>query len=286
MRLPGGAGGTRRPARALPLLVTLICTAALAAAALPSGRVAARLTPRPAAARMAPLRAPSQPGTMPSGRFFAGTPAVGALFLTSGGRLTRHFCTASVVDSPAGDLVITAAHCVSGVPSRRLAFAPGYHDHREPYGVWQVVRVFADQAWTGSRNPDHDVAFLEVRQDGTAAPVQALTGGERLEAAAGAGEWVRVIGYPRSRQRPLTCQGLTSPSVPGQQEFDCAGYTAGTSGGPFLAHFDTLTGEGTVVGVIGGYQQGGDTPAISYSARFGPAVLALYAAAVAASQGG
>jgi hypothetical protein len=34
------------------------------------------------------------------------------------------------------------------------------------------------------------------------------------------------------------------------------------------------------VGVIGGYQQGGDTPSVSYSARFGQPVRGLYDKAV------
>jgi hypothetical protein len=42
------------------------------------------------------------------------------------------------------------------------------------------------------------------------------------------------------------------------------------------------TGQGTVVGVIGGYEEGGDTPAVSYSVAFGPSVSALYQQAVAA----
>jgi hypothetical protein len=35
-----------------------------------------------------------------------------------------------------------------------------------------------------------------------------------------------------------------------------------------------------VIGVIGGYQQGGDTPSVSYSARFGALVADLYKTAV------
>jgi hypothetical protein len=35
-----------------------------------------------------------------------------------------------------------------------------------------------------------------------------------------------------------------------------------------------------VIGVIGGYEQGGDTPSVSYSARFGQAVRNLYNTAV------
>ena len=59
------------------------------------------------------------------GQAFAGTPAVGALFTMSAGQLGQHFCTASVVDSPDGDLAITAAHCVTST-SGTVAFVPGY----------------------------------------------------------------------------------------------------------------------------------------------------------------
>ena len=67
----------------------------------------------------------------------------------------------------------------------------------------------------------------------------------------------------------------------GQLEFDCGAYTDGTSGGPFLADVDPATGQGAVIGVIGGYEQGGDTPEVSYSSVFGANVAALYADAVA-----
>jgi hypothetical protein len=67
----------------------------------------------------------------------------------------------------------------------------------------------------------------------------------------------------------------------GQLEFDCGGYTNGTSGGPFLSEVDPVTGQGLVIGVIGGYQQGGDTPQVSYSAVLGANAAVLYQQAVA-----
>jgi hypothetical protein len=66
-----------------------------------------------------------------------------------------------------------------------------------------------------------------------------------------------------------------------QLEFDCGGYTDGTSGGPFLADVNPQTGQGTVIGVIGGYEQGGLTPQVSYSSRLGANAAALYRLAVA-----
>jgi hypothetical protein len=61
-----------------------------------------------------------------------------------------------------------------------------------------------------------------------------------------------------------------------QLAFDCDGYTGGTSGSPWVTGFDPRTRTGTIVGVIGGYQQGGDTPSVSYSAYFGSGVQQLY----------
>ena len=40
------------------------------------------------------------------------------------------------------------------------------------------------------------------------------------------------------------------------------------------------TGRGSASGVSGGYEEGGDTPSVSYSARFGRAVRDLYDKAV------
>ena len=186
------------------------------------------------------LAAPSR-----DGQAFAGTPAVGALFTASAGQLGRHFCTASVVDSPAGDLLITAAHCVTGTAGT-IDFVPGY------------------------------------RQPGSSVPVEDVTGAERLATGTPASRrLIQVIGYPNATDQPVTCQNWLRQPMAGQLEFDCGGYTNGTSGGPFLSEVDQATGQGLVIGVIGGYQQGGDTPQVSYSPVLGANAAALFKRAVA-----
>jgi V8-like Glu-specific endopeptidase len=215
------------------------------------------------------------------GRPFAGTAAVGVLFTASRGKLKQHFCSASVVDSPAGDLVITAAHCVTGT-SGTVAFVPGYDKGRHPYGVWTVTRIYADRAWRTSANPDDDVAFLRIGQSRSGVPIEDVTGAEQLGIGApSARQLVEVIGYPNSSEQPITCQNRVFRPMRNQLEFDCGGYTNGTSGGPFLTHVSRKTGQGTVIGVIGGYEEGGDKPDVSYSPVFGANVSALYRTAVA-----
>jgi V8-like Glu-specific endopeptidase len=215
-----------------------------------------------------------------NGQDIGGTPAVGALFTVSGGRLGSHFCTASVIDSPNGDLVITAAHCVSGAIAD-VAFVPGYDGGVAPYGVWTVTKVYVDASWSASSDPDDDVAFLRVSQAGSTVPIEDMTGAEQLGTGAPARQFVEVIGYPDATNQAIACRNWTKEPMADQLEFDCGGYTNGTSGGPFLASVNPRTGQGTVIGVIGGYEQGGLTPQVSYSAMFGANVTALYQVAVA-----
>jgi V8-like Glu-specific endopeptidase len=217
-----------------------------------------------------------------NGKPFAGIPAVGALFTLDDGKLGTHFCTASVIQSPHGDLLVTAAHCVTGTTGA-IAFVPGYEDGQQPYGVWPVSRVFTDQAWQASASQDDDVAFLKVSDNDASTSIEDVTGAEELGTGLPPALLTRVIGYPNGAREPVVCQNRTMAFSAKQLEFDCGGYPNGTSGSPFLVRIGQATGEGTVMGVIGGYEQGGDDPAVSYSAVFGPAVRALYDRAVAGS---
>ncbi|HEY2277265.1 MAG TPA: hypothetical protein VGI00_02845 [Streptosporangiaceae bacterium] len=242
------------------------------------------------------------PAVTQQGASFTGTPTTGALFTVSNGTLGYHFCTASVVHSPRGNLLITAAHCVSG-RSGTIAFVPGYHDGKTPYGTWYVSRVFVGQAWSTSGSVDDDVAFLQVKANSVGTEIEDITGANQLGLDQAAGQLTQVIGYPDGSGEPVVCQnqtrafgtsstgagstgaGSTGTASAGatQLEFDCGGYPDGTSGSPFLVQVNQATGEGTVTGVIGGYEQGGDSPSVSYSIAFGSNVGRLYQSATAAS---
>jgi len=189
------------------------------------------------------------------------------------------------VHSPEGDLAVTAAHCVTGITAP-IVFVPGFHDGQAPYGTYEVTHVYTDPAWQAAQDPDDDVAFLRLGPAADGVPVENVTGAERLatgSTATAPRALVQVIGYPEATGRPVWCVNWTRPFSATQMEFDCGGYPGGTSGGPFLTDVDPDSGQGTVIGVIGGYEQGGDTDAVSYSASFGPNVASLYQAAVADS---
>ncbi|GHH28223.1 trypsin-like serine peptidase [Streptomyces lanatus] len=196
---------------------------------------------------------------------------VGALFPDSRRARLRggHFCTASVVHSARHDLIVTAAHCLNG-KSERLVFAPGYRDGVAPYGVWTVGRWFLADGWAKGRDEDSDVAFAVVERKGGKG-VEDAVGGERFVTGTATGATaVTVTGYLNSRERPVSCTNKPRPHTRTQQRLRCPGFGGGTSGSPWV------NGDGQVVGVLGGHDNGGSTADVSYSVVFGAEAGELY----------
>jgi V8-like Glu-specific endopeptidase len=208
---------------------------------------------------------------------------VGALFEHNASG--NHFCTASVVDSPGKDLLITAAHCIYGASGggydSDIVFIPDYRDGQEPYGVWSVARLLVPQQWQQSANPDYDFGFVVLAaRAGT--DIEQILGANQLGTDTQYQYLVHVTGYPNEANAPISCVNWTTEQSSTQLRFECSGYTGGTSGSPWVTHFSTRSRTGTIVGVIGGYEQGGDTASVSYSVRFGAAVQSLYQQAIVA----
>jgi V8-like Glu-specific endopeptidase len=233
-------------------------------------------------------RAAGPPRGTPRAAPFGGVPTVGALFYTTG--TATHFCTASVVDSERANLVMTAAHCVySSGYATNIEFVPGYDDGRKPYGSWVIQAVVVARAWRQWHDPDLDFAFLTVVPPrGSGRPIQRVTGGLRLGINRGYAHPIKVIGYNDSAADPVRCSTSSFEFKAGQMEFYCYGYRDGTSGGPWVIGYQRSKGTGTVFGVIGGYEAGGDHDWASYSAFFGSSALDLFrqAEATAALQTG
>jgi len=232
----------------------------------------------------------------------AAQPPLGPLFLAGLGR--AHNCSASVLASASRDLVITAAHCLSG-SGAGVRFVPGYRDGRAPYGVWTATQAYVDPAWTADQDPRHDVAILKLlrqQRGGRWVGVQDVVGANQLGTAPADGSRVRVPAYPMGLDdAPISCE-TSLYWTGGYASFDCAGYVGGTSGAPFLLPSSpasqtgptsqtgpasrteptsqtgaAVAGSGgeVVVGVIGGLRQGGCSDDTSYSSAFGPEVYQL-----------
>jgi hypothetical protein len=107
-----------------------------------------------------------------------------------------------------------------------------------------------------------------------------VVGADRIGFDPVAGGTIRLTGYPDGAADATTCLGTPTRASAGALRVACTGFSAGTSGSPWLT--GPARGTGTVVGVIGGYQQGGDTPDVSYSSYFGADVRQLYLRASAA----
>ena len=138
--------------------------------------------------------------------------------------------------------------------------------------------------WMNSSDPDFDVAFIVLKpEDGK--NIEDVLGASQLGVDPRYRNLVLVTGYPSSADAPVTCANWTSEQSPSQLRFECPGFAGGTSGSPWVTHFDSRTRTGTIVGVLGGYQQGGDTEAISYSPYLGEEVEQLYRQAVEDEQG-
>lgn len=210
------------------------------------------------------------------------TARVGAIFAHSGAG--DHFCTGSVVQSAGQSIVVTAAHCVHGGKgggyNTDIVFVPGYRDGAEPQGEWPIRSIVVDQRWIDSTDPDLDVAFLVL---GTVdnKTIASVLGGNKLGINLGFGRTVALTGYPSSAGEPIACFNTTTQQSAYQMKISCPSFPGGTSGSPWLTAFNRTTRTGTVIGVIGGYQQGGDTADTSYSIVFGPATQTLYQEAAA-----
>ncbi len=198
-------------------------------------------------------------------------PRVGAVFL-GGGAL--HTCTAGVLHSAAGDLILTAAHCVAdGVDA---TFVAGLNNTAAPDDVWHIDAVYLDPRWVQNQDPLADFAIARVSRD-TGGTVEAQAGGGlQLGSAPKPGTVVTVTGYGmRVAGGPIGCRTATAPTTEGFPTLDCAELVDGLSGAPWIVG-------STVTGLIGGRNGGGCADeSISYSPPFGDAIKRLLARAEA-----
>jgi V8-like Glu-specific endopeptidase len=217
---------------------------------------------------------PPAPAGTPTANSFDGIPTVGPIFR---GTLTgRHSCTGSVLSSPGHDLVLTAAHCVSGTAAGWL-FAPGYDAGATPYGVWTVVHAYVDPSWTANQDPQHDYAILQVahqQQGRRSVGIEDVTGGNRLGLAPRSGEQITDVAYNAGvDDQPIEC-AVPVYYTDGYPSFNCHGYVGGSSGSPWISSIPG-THISFVRGVIGGLHQGGCYEYTSYSSAFSSDVYRL-----------
>ena len=239
-------------------------------------------------AGLVPAAGAAQAAGTPKTTAFDGMPAVGAL-TTDGGSISNHNCSASIVDSPRGNLIMGAAHCMAGKSG--MTFAPGYHDGVTPYGVWKTVGTsFVPDGWPGgdpnTNGSPYDVAFALVETHGGQSVQQATGSALHLKINASLPQDVTVVGYPGAshtsyQKKPYKCDSTASAFKQSWITLQCLDIPGGFSGGPWIAK-----GTMDVIGVIGGYGQNlpASDPA-NYSIRFTDGVKTAYDRAAATDTG-
>ena len=210
-------------------------------------------------------------------------PEIGSL--SDGADPTDHHCSASIVASPKGNVIVTAAHCVAG--KHTVFFTPGYHDGQAPYGTWQSAATYIDPGWDTSHDIDgagspYDYAFV-VLQPRNGKNVAEVTGAAlTLKTDATLPAAMQVVGYPSTgnakyKDKPYLCDSTVEKDGQYWETLQCTGIPGGFSGGPWIV------GGKDLIGVIGGKGQNlPDTDPRNYSVRFDSRVKALYDKAVAA----
>jgi hypothetical protein len=199
---------------------------------------------------------------------------IGALFLGAG---DLHTCTAGVLDSKDGDLILTAAHCVAG--GIDTTFVADFKDAADPADIWRVDSIYLDPRWVTNQDPLADFAILRVARDGAGTVEDEVGGGLTIGTAPKPGTMVNVTGYGLGvGGGPVGCKSETELAPGGFPSLPCGGLVDGTSGAPWTTGL-------TVTGLIGGLDGGGCDENVSYSPPFDDGVVALLARAEAGGPG-
>ncbi|GLF95089.1 trypsin-like serine peptidase [Streptomyces yaizuensis] len=203
---------------------------------------------------------------------------VGRLFFVNANGADT-WCTATAVKSANKSVVMTAAHCVrrGSAPDMTnvdMVFVPAYHKGKQPYGAFAVRAAATPRSFdTQSVN---DMAALTVDADKKGRKLTDVVGATPIAFDRPVGGTIHSFGYPAtSPQRGEELLYVTGKAKKERgQQFIPSDMTGGSSGGPWLAGFDTTTGKGTLVSVNSSMDS--FTPTKGYGEIFGAIAKKVY----------
>ena len=169
-----------------------------------------------------------------------------------GGQDELYQCSGSVINSLAGDAVLTAGHCVidpdSGTQATHLMFMPGYRDGLKPFGEWPASGFATTSEWESAAGTNHccdesgDMAMLQLEsRPSDSATVQSVVGALGIGFGQPRNQTYTQLGYPA--ERPYDGSrlfGLPSPLAFADNSYSPApmgiksDFTPGSSGGPWI----------------------------------------------------
>ncbi|MER6916129.1 peptidase [Streptomyces sp. NPDC000594] len=217
--------------------------------------------------------------TGPRTKTWRGTPlsTVGRLFfITAKG---PSWCSATAVKSANKSAVMTAAHCVrlGSAPDMTnidMVFVPGYHKGKQPHGAFAVRAVATPRSW--QKESVNDMAALTVDTDKKGRKLTDVVGGQSIAFNRAVGGTIHSFGYPATS--PQLGEELLYVSGKAKKEngrqFIPSDMTGGSSGGPWLADFNTTSGKGTLVSVNSSLDS--FTPTKMYGEVFGATAKKVY----------
>jgi hypothetical protein len=209
------------------------------------------------------------------------------------GHIEPYKCSGSVIDSPAGDVVLTAGHCVidpeTGAVAESVIFDPGYRETNKPYGDFAASSFVTTPEWSSTAatsDPDEagDLAFLVLAPSvKTGQSVEATVGGFQVAFEQPREGTYTQWGYPAdppyngeilySHTTPYAGADLSYPA--GERPIKIASdFTAGASGGPWTVGPASAP---TVLSLTDYYYE--NDPRHLYGAYFGSAARKVYEAA-------
>src|SRR5699024_8751335 len=116
-------------------------------------------------------------------------------------------------------------------------FVPNYHSG-SPYGTWHAYQLWSKNGWTKNNNRSYDVAAV-VMQDKNGQHIVDVVGGQGIQWNYSYEREIYNFGYPSAGSYPgdklYYCSGSTWEDS-GFVATSC-NYTAGASGGPWLADY-------------------------------------------------
>ncbi|MGW6455368.1 hypothetical protein ACWF94_05470 [Streptomyces sp. NPDC055078] len=196
------------------------------------------------------------------------TAVVGKVFFTRPSDGRDYVCSASALNSPSKQLVVTAGHCVNeggrnGTPGawmRNWTYVPRYREGVRPFGTFVAKEFRSFSGWINHSDLRGDVAMVTTWPLGGHRLVD-VTGGHGLSWNHARDEAVTVWGYPGNRgegRAQWWCHGGTRRvgGADGRTEIRCA-FGGGSSGGPWLRDYRGSTGLGNVTGVMSTSAGGG-----------------------------
>ncbi len=207
----------------------------------------------------------------------------GKVYFTLGA--SNYVCSGSSVDSPSGDLVLTAGHCVYDQAvgyASNFTFVPDHDADGASFGQWPATQLITTTGWQAG-DFEEDAAFAIIGEQ-SGQSLSQVVGGQGIDFDLARNQQTSSFGYPAGRPyrgNDLTyCAGVAvnDPYGSGVQGLRC-NMTGGSSGGPWLQSFDDATGAG-VLSSVNSFKYSNDSSTM-YGPYFDASIRSLFEAAEA-----